>query len=186
MGEHRFVLAIAPVLTTMKNCIPQQFRNSDPEGCCPEQRKLWVFHTHTHTIMPCWTAYFTIWAVKWYNLLAWLIFILLTKERDFSPLGLSSSRSGSGALRLCFDLIDRARLAVPQGGAKNTPTTRGFFNQLASRSRPLLVVRSTRLTGATQFLGLVWSTPNDDDRPNCLRHAVTLPVPQKISMTKAS
>ena len=97
----------------------------------------------TQTIMPCWTAYITIWAVKWYNLLAWLIFILLTNERDFSPLGLSSSRSGSGAFRLRFNLIDRARLAVPQGGARNTPTTRGFFNQLASRSRPLLVVRST-------------------------------------------
>ena len=95
-------------------------------------------------------------------MLAWLIFILLTKETDFNPLGLLSSRSGSGALRLRFNFIDRARLAVPQGGAKNTPTTRGFFNQLASRSRPLLVVRSTRLTGATQFLGLMWSTPNDD------------------------
>ena len=140
----------------------------------------------TQTIMLCLTAYFTIWAVKWYSLLAWLIFILLTKERSLKPLGLLLSRGGSGALPFRFSLIDRARLAVPHGGAKNTPTTRGFFNQLASMSRPLLVVRSIKLIVATQFLGLTWSTPKDDDRPNCLRHAVTLPVPQKTSMTKAS
>ena len=75
-----------------------------------------------------------------------------------------------------------AKLQVPQGGAINKPNTRGESSHSRKSSWPSLVERSATFMVLTALL-LIWSTPNESLKPKALRHAVTLAVPQNISMT---
>ena len=78
--------------------------------------------------------------------------------------------------------------AVPQGGAKRMPTTRGLSNQFQFRSnvRRFGVVKASNEIGAQQCFGLTWSTPNADDKPRERRQALTLAEPEKTSIAIAS
>ena len=50
MSEYCFLLAITPILTTMKNGVPEELCDTDPKGGGPEQRKLRVFHANDHVV----------------------------------------------------------------------------------------------------------------------------------------
>ena len=74
-----------------------------------------------------------------------------------------------------------AALAVPQGGARNTPLTAGcriqFKTALWSSSR----VRSKEMMRVKAPAAFVLSTATELMKPCLLKHAVTPPVPAKLS-----
>ena len=136
------------------------------------------------------TAHWISLAVRWYSLLAFEIFMRSTKLRKGNPFGYWFDRSGRGGsgspgfLRLIG--MDRALEALPQGGARKMPTTRGFASHCINNSTPGPVVKSASTKGATALLWRTWSVPNELKRPNCFKAAVTLPVPANTSIIKHS
>ena len=80
-----------------------------------------------------------------------------------------------------------ALLAVPHGGAKKIPRTTRVFLQLIKRATPSGVVKSATETGPDKFFSLLHDlyTPKHLRRPICLKQAVTLEVPAKISIITA-
>ena len=72
--------------------------------------------------------------------------------------------------------MDLALLAVPQGGAKKIPSTVRLLIHLIKSETPSGVVKSATETGPDKFL---------IRKPICLKQAVTLEVPAKISMITA-
>lgn len=107
-------------------------------------------------------------------------------ERFGKPSGNNCDLKGTGpgkSLPLSsLNFIHLAKLQVPQGGAMNTPITKGDSNHSRKRSWPTFVDRSATFMVLTALL-LIWSTPNESLRPMAFKHAVTLAVPQNISMT---
>ena len=144
----------------------------------------------TQTRRPFATQCFTNCAVKWYNLLAFEILNLFNQLSPDTPLGWLLLRKGLGSfwyfrLRFPVNLIDLALLAVPQGGAKKIPSTVRVLIQLIKRATPSGLVKSATDTGPDKFFTFTWSTPKQLRRPICLKQAVTLEVPAKISIITA-
>lgn len=82
------------------------------------------------------------------QLVAWQTLIRSLSKRKGNPFGCLSDRSGRGASvsPCCFLLrgIERALLAVPQGGARKIPTTYGLDSHCVNNSTPAAVVRFAR------------------------------------------
>ena len=116
-----------------------------------------------------------------YSLLLFESLTLSIHLKCLSPLGLRSSRSGSGAFLFPLRGMVLARDAVPHGGAKNMPTTAGLASQEYNNLTPSAVVRSAIDIGAATFADRMWSTPKQLNIPKCLRLAVTRLVPANTS-----
>ena len=115
-----------------------------------------------------------------------------------NPLGCESERKGLGprclgknflvllARALGLKGIARALEALPHGGAINMLMTYSDSNHCHKSCCPLGSHRSTVASGATQPLTRSLSTPKQLRIPHCLRAALILPVPAKISSMRHS
>ena len=113
-------------------------------------------------------------------MLAALTLIKSVPFREEIPSCSSNVRKGFGGSSPGI-LMARAALAVPHGGAKNTPLTAGWRTQFSTACCSSHLVKSTGMILTSEPEDLVFSTAIEFEKPCLLKHAVTPPEPANNS-----